>query len=100
MAQSKERMKRSAIPWRDRFAAWPVVLGIAVIVVIVLVIEFLHAAYPGTQPEAAECRAFYARAQTGADSAAIDAQRPLVRRESAAPSRLSCGELRRSGQLH
>ncbi|HEX5436480.1 MAG TPA: hypothetical protein VFW98_04945 [Gemmatimonadaceae bacterium] len=97
--QTSERMKRSAIPWRGRFAAWPIVLGIAAIVGIVLVVEFVLAADPGTQPEAAECRAAYERARTAVDSAAVDAQRPLVRRQSAAPSRLSCGELRRSGEL-
>ena len=53
-----------------------------------------HPGYGGAE----ECRAAYRRAHTAADSALIDARAPIVRR-TREPNVLTCGALRRSGEI-
>jgi hypothetical protein len=53
---------------------------------------------PGEAAAAEVCRAGYAHAAAAADSAAVDAQRPIVSRGQATVAR-SCRELRRAGAL-
>jgi hypothetical protein len=52
----------------------------------------------GEDYAAAECRAAYGRAGSAADTAAVDARRPVVSREQATVAR-TCGELRLAGAL-
>ena len=53
-----------------------------------------HPGYGG----AADCRAAYHRARSAADSGIVDARVPVVGRPKE-PSVLTCGALRRSGEL-
>jgi hypothetical protein len=73
---------------------------VVLIVVIIMVFEFLTARHPGVVSEpAAECRAAYRLAHSATDTAIVDAQTISQGRAGIAIA-LSCGALRRTGELH
>jgi len=64
----------------------------------VLALFFVMARHPG-YAGAAECREAYLRARSAADSAIVDARAPVTGRTKVAAEVLTCGLLRRSGEL-
>jgi hypothetical protein len=78
------------------------IVAILLALTVVVALVWRVSVHPLPRPSAlvvAECRAHYRDARSAADSFSIDARRPIVDPELDVPANISCGELRRTGQL-
>ncbi|HJP59955.1 MAG TPA: hypothetical protein VJ865_08145 [Gemmatimonadaceae bacterium] len=80
-----------------RFAEAPGWIAFVVIVVIAVALLIWRSAHPAfVSHDAALCKASYAKARTLQDTLIVDEQQSIEKSSNA----LSCGALRKSGEIH
>ena len=103
MLTDEERHARSKrVRELERLERWKVILGVVAVIGLAAALIWRANTHPlpiASGAVAASCRTGYQNARSAAESLSVDVQRPLNDPEQDVPANISCGELRRSGEL-
>jgi hypothetical protein len=87
----------SSTRFRGRLAEAPGWIILGIIVVVAVALFLWRSMHPGfAAHDAALCKASYSRAKTLQDTLVVDEQQSIEK----SPGALSCGALRKSGEIH